>query len=259
MYAPRKTNITKLLQLFADKKEIFQSELEELTKVSYRNNIRQLQILQQLGLIELARVEPCKEQGKRKQGRGKQVWKITFSGLLQALRLMSDRIISFEINTLDHIAEVHNDKWLIFQEWAYLSKDADIKNLVIKGLELNYLTQHVQEVNYAAADTMKRIYETVPAARAIEDINSKLKERDCTNAALWLYDTLHLEIWPYHVYQQPEGTDYSQLACVKVPRYALKNPNLRMFIEEQFRIEDQRHKIIKDFGKALFGKEGKYE
>jgi hypothetical protein len=126
MYTPRKEKISQLLSLFAKEKEIYQSELEGKTGVSYRNIITQLQILEQNGLIGSPKVERRPE-----RGRGKYIWTITLNGLLNYLHSTINTITKEE---LDIIATNHADLLpLIFGKWKFF-KQNNLDDLVILRL-----------------------------------------------------------------------------------------------------------------------------
>jgi DNA-binding PadR family transcriptional regulator len=109
MYAPRKQKMFKLMSLFSQNNELYQSGLEKKLEISYRNTIRLLQPLEKEKLIEY-RFEPSE-----KQGPGRKVWKLTSEGLIYALILKEnwkDR------ESLRKVANAHSDKLLVFKKWS---------------------------------------------------------------------------------------------------------------------------------------------
>jgi len=77
LYKPRKQSINDLLNLLAQNKELYQTDLPEKLGVSDRSVIRNLQSLEKNKLIK-SRHEPSV-----KQGPGRNVWTLTLKGLCQ--------------------------------------------------------------------------------------------------------------------------------------------------------------------------------
>jgi hypothetical protein len=126
MYSVTKKERTGLLNKIAYKKEIPQSDLEEKGKKgkSYRNILRQLQFLEKGDFIKV-RIEP-RERGKK--GPGKNIWSITFKGLIHAL-LNNNTFEDFET-----ILRAHPDMLLIARKLD-LFETSNVKDDVLDILK----------------------------------------------------------------------------------------------------------------------------
>jgi hypothetical protein len=123
VYATKKgkEKTIELLGFFAQKKEIAQTNIEELTKTTYRNNIRYLDFLKARDYIKRSRIDPCE-----KQGAGRNIWEITFKGLVHAL-------INAPKENIETILRAHPDKLLIAKKLP-LFESIDIKDEVLDVL-----------------------------------------------------------------------------------------------------------------------------
>ena len=81
------------------KGELYQNRMNKITGSSYRNILRQLQLLEKAGLIRIARKEPSSKRGKEKN-----VWKLTFSGLMSVFACDSMGMFAID-KEIDEIAE----------------------------------------------------------------------------------------------------------------------------------------------------------
>jgi molybdenum-dependent DNA-binding transcriptional regulator ModE len=90
MYKPRKQTQNNLLSLLAQNKELYQGDIAKKLDISYRNAIRDLQLLARNRLIQ-SRLVPSE-----KQGPGRKVWTLTLKGLCQycANILQSQEVLS---------------------------------------------------------------------------------------------------------------------------------------------------------------------
>jgi hypothetical protein len=130
MYATKKgkEKTIELLGFFAQKKEIPQTSLEELTKTTYRNNIRYLDFLKDRDYIKRSRIDPCE-----KQGAGRNIWEITFKGLVHAL-------INTPKENIEVVLKAHPDMLLVgkklplFESIGIKSEVLDIFFEVLKGV-----------------------------------------------------------------------------------------------------------------------------
>jgi hypothetical protein len=201
--------------------------------------IRQLQLLKKLGLIKLSRVE-----GPEARGRGTYVWEITFRGIIQGIyRLDSKR----DYDQLDRIAETHKDKWIIFKEWAYLSKDPEIKKLIIMGLAF-FALKEIPQLDVSIAEKIAKAEKFIQQYLEFSyEFTSDVLKVEAANAALWLNQIVNYRIKKYS-FMTLEEDDTSAL---KVLKYAIGNSHLRQYIQEQFEIEEKSHKIIQKYRTML--------
>lgn len=112
-----------ILKHLASVKEATQSQLNEVSDPSsYHSTLRDIEHLQQIGLIEFSR---------EVEGRGvaAKFWKITMYGISQVLSWIHN-----EPEKLDEIARAHPKDLTVFAEWEYISKCPSARELVVKGL-----------------------------------------------------------------------------------------------------------------------------
>lgn len=140
----REKNLQKLIIHLSMIKETTTPKVMDLLKVKERTVIRLFQTLNITGLAEISKK-------KRRKGisRGKPMnyWKATFEGLMLALFFHGENI-SFTKN-FDHIAKVHNNSWLIFQEWDYLSSNETVKNYLLDKF-IQKATFSISNISYAS-------------------------------------------------------------------------------------------------------------
>lgn len=226
-------NRTKLLKLLALNKQLYQGKMAKMCGVVDRTILRQLEPLKKLGLVRIA-----KKEQSAKRGKDKYVLELTFTGLLMVI---SDMFLPEE--ELDQIAENHKDKWVIFQAWDKLAKDPEVKRTIMNGIQL-YASQHsLTELHKSIADHLgkARWWKDWLGAREQNII------REATLSALMLDKVFSMGAAPPWVYE-PENRDH---VLVKLWKTCIENPNVRKFIEEQFKHEDYRHRIIGDFREWL--------
>lgn len=232
-YARGVENNSKLLKLLALNKELYQTKMPEMCRISDRTILRQLKLLKKLGLIRIARREKSLKNGKEKN-----VLELTFTGLLMVI---SD--IFLPEKELDQIAENHKDKWLIFQTWDKLAKDPEVKRAIMNSIQL-YARQHsLTELHKSVADRLGED-ESWKAWLEVREQNVK---REATLSALMLDKVFSMGVVPPLVYE-PGNEDH---VLVKLWKTCIGNPNVRKFIEEQFKYEDYRHRIVGDFREWL--------
>lgn len=239
-YSKRGEKIYKILKLLALNGQLYQKDLSRLVGTSYRNLIRQLQLLRNGGLIRVARTEPSS-----KKGRDKNVWELTVMGLIEVIKRLNEFKDESEF---DAIAKAQRDKSVVFQEWEFLAKDPEIKKHVLLGMGL-----FVRDKTTG-----------IVIAKHVE--KSKPKEKEAFLASFEMMDyflgiglskaALHLDmIFDYGAVppwlHKPEAEDHP---LVILWRACASNPRLRSFIEWLFEEEEIRHKTILDFKKWLYQK-----
>ena len=122
MYKTRQRKIMEILETLALNKEVTQYSLHKILGCSYRTILRQLKTLQQMEFIRLKRTEPSLKGGKEKN-----VWEITFKGLLAVLGTRPNIW-----KNIDRIAEAHRDSFLLFKKWHLFEP---IKKDIIKSMQ----------------------------------------------------------------------------------------------------------------------------
>jgi hypothetical protein len=258
MYAVRKQKISDLLRFFLYKKEIYQSDLPKLTGSSERSIIRQLQFLESNGLVKMVRVERPK---KGESGRGRQIWEITFHGIVQMLAV-DEREVNYTkegkeyckfVNPIrfDEIAEIHKDKWLIFQEWPFIAKDEKAKIMVQNNTEIfagERFFNRTEVVDYTNDGKMKSSY-TLPLPIQIEQWDASVH-------------ALHLEM-PFRERALPGAfytEDFTKFNwnvneeddTAHFWKYVIKNEKLCEFVKSQFMLNKKIQNILLDLEKWLF-------
>jgi len=117
----------KILKQFALNKEVYQYNLNKKVGVSYRTVLRTLHSLEKSGQLKIVRKEESEKQGKERN-----VWGITLQGLLNLLSLDTP---PFETRKkIGLIAEVHQDKLLVFKKWKFFEKE-NLTPTIIKTLQ----------------------------------------------------------------------------------------------------------------------------
>lgn len=239
--------INKFLLDIAKQGEVYQTDLVEITKLSYRQILRQLELLNNADLIHLKRTEPSSKRGKEKN-----VWEITFKGLIQALAM-----IRFEISPritpsidFDIIAENNRDKWIIFKEWKLLMVDNEVKYHVLFGIAY-FASKKVQRfVDYSdlkiAGNVQKSNEKDCPDF--LNMCESDLV-RDATLSALRLDDTIFEGMTPNLT------KNLSNNPWARLWKTAMKSEELRFFIQQQFTREEKRHQRVQILKDWLFSTE----
>lgn len=100
----------KILRTLALNKDFAQHKLPEKVDVNYRQVVRVLNQLEKRDLVHISRTVQSSM-----GGRPRNFWEITFYGLMEVLKYLSDKKIS-------SVAGWHSDKWLVFQEWSFFLK-----------------------------------------------------------------------------------------------------------------------------------------
>lgn len=113
------------LREFAFSKDLQQYGLNEKVEISYRTLLRTLHDMEGRGVLKIVRTEPS-----LKRGKDRNVWAITLKGLCDLL--MGEDEESWE--KIDIIAEVHEDKLLIFQKWSFFERE-NLRETIINNLE----------------------------------------------------------------------------------------------------------------------------
>jgi hypothetical protein len=243
MYAVRQEKLSELLRLFLFAEEVYQNDLPNMMKISSRSVIRQLEFLQQNGLIEFSRIE---RPNKKQKGRGKHVWRITFEGILQMIALDNRNMRTIE---LDKIAETHKNKWLIFQEWPFLARDKKAKELVMLQIEV------------FAGETFsgKTIFDTTFGGKVKSFATAQglieTRKWSATLHALWLYGPFMQRALPFSFYEESFSKNKKVSSSEGIPylwKYILNNSRLRKFVKDEFVRERQVHSLLLDVEKWLF-------
>jgi hypothetical protein len=240
MCSSRIKKTLEILQLLGQNNQVSQNDLEKLRKTTHHDFLWQLRVLENGGLISAKTTAPAS-----KRERKKQVWSLTFLGLLQLFSL--DDITE---DDFDKMAKNHKDKWLLFKEWAYLSQDQEIKMLII----LNTRSYADLKQPWNNASTAKEFATHTKKSRNAQNefhkFMAQLKETEATRAALMLEDIFSLGGPPSWIY---ESTDENDI-LIRLWKHAIKNRNLRKFIMEQFENEEIKHNAIKAFEAWLLQK-----
>ncbi|MEM3760225.1 MAG: hypothetical protein QXZ02_03825 [Candidatus Bathyarchaeia archaeon] len=233
MYSTREQKTFKILESLALNGQLYQKQLVEKTGTSYRNLIRQLQLLQNAGLIRIARTEPSSKKGKEQN-----IWELTFQGLLVFLT----NIRNFE-SELDQIAQNNKDKWLIFKEWQTLTKDPEVKGFLINRIAL-YCLQHFGSVNLKTLAKLAQLHTPLGLFKVFED----LYRHEATLNVLCLDDVF------YHadVLFTNDKQEYGNYTGVKLWKILASNATFKEFLEKLFETENIRHKKILEFQKWLY-------
>jgi DNA-binding transcriptional ArsR family regulator len=244
LYSKRSEKIWQILKLLSLNGELYQCEMDKKTGGSYRNLIRQLKLLERAGLIRIARKEPSSKRGKEKH-----VWELTFSGLMSIFASDSVLMLAGD-GELDQIADSYKDKWLIFQEWKNLCKDREIRSIVINSISL-FASKNVTP-KFRRMKQLKRDADLMggsTALRAFQRARERFLERDATLAALMLDIVFSHGAVPPWIYE-PRNENAE---LVRLWKTAVENANIRSFIEEQFKYEDYKHRIVTQFQDWFLG------
>jgi len=245
MYSPRLEKLRKTLEVLAYNKEVYQRDLAEKVGCSYRTIVRQLKLLHDLGLARIIRTEPSK------RGKDRNVWEITFYGLIEFMSMSFPLRL---IRGIDHLASIHKDKWLIFQEWNHLSKDPEIKDMVIAGIGKFLISGKYKPFFYTTKKSAKELEQIAEFRKKIQKLIPDFAEtsikREATIYALYLDFIFPFGAVPPWI-TKPKSQESS---LIKLWKTIIKIPSIREFIEQEFKMEEIRHKNIKWFQKWLLNK-----
>ena len=230
-YSSRMEMLWKILEKLALNKEVYQKKLGNLVGCSYRTAMRQLQLLNKLGLIRLARTEESSKRGKDCN-----IWEITFDGLLQVLQHKEELI--------DQIAQVHSNKWLVFHEWEAFSKDPEVKDVVVLGISVfvgQKPTIFRSRVDLKEISEMSKIL--TQEHKGIFDQIEKLEKTEATLKALRLDLIFTHKAWPPWL-DPPYETNH---ILVRLWKICWHNKKIRKFMEQQFELEKLKHQYLLKF------------
>lgn len=233
MYSTRQQKLGEILKFLAYTKEIYQQEIAVKAHVSERSVIRLLRILRGAGLIEISRTEPSSRNGMPKN-----VWQLTFAGIMSVLA--SSDIRSKEI---DRIARIHSNKWIIFQEWEDLTRNPDVKQMLIIGL-LHFAVQSPAILKPKEASTWANYIESLGEAGAdFQQTSTSHLDRDATLSALILEPVIESGAVPPWIYESKNQSN----KLIRLWKTAYENPNIRSFIIREFAFENKRHQEVQKF------------
>ncbi|MEM2609926.1 MAG: hypothetical protein QXQ47_06820 [Candidatus Bathyarchaeia archaeon] len=161
-------------------------------------------------------------------------FELSFAGVLFSLKYGK-----IEWDELDTVARNYRDKWVVFQEWASLTVDEDVKRLMLTALFV-YLSR--EELLYVPGEeTLKVIGEIFGFPVFHKLFESKMKE-DATLEALYLGHIFHYGIFPEGGMESSTGK-----AILKLWRVCAKSPVLRAFIQEQVERARRRMESVEKF------------
>ena len=244
MHSKHIEKINNLLRIIAKKGEVYQTEFAGLTGLSYRQVLRQLGLLKKSRLIRVKRTEPSSKRGKEKN-----VWELTFSGLLQVFAMTTTSESDFDL-----IAERNKAKWAIFEEWARLTEGKTVKKHVIFGIQKYALENSQKFRDYSEIRTYGNLQKM--GEKEWPDFLTHHESRavgGATISALRLDDVFSKGFVPKQILGQ--GNKSAPSPWERLWKVAIKNPKLRAFILEQIALEGKRHKRILDFREWLFPNE----
>ncbi|MDG6222543.1 MAG: hypothetical protein QCH99_04705 [Candidatus Bathyarchaeota archaeon] len=224
VYSKRMVNLKDTLSVLSSNEEVYQSKIPQLVGCNYRTTIRQLQLLENLGLAKIVRTEPT-----GKQGRAHNVWQITFKGLLLSLSLNPENI--------DEIARMHSQKWIVFSEWEALTEDPEIKQFLKNQISLTSSDFQIKWNNLSNKEAIKShgifIKENPDIERTFEVF--RLTKATLTSLGLDM-------IFTYKAY--PPYINNENHVIIKHWKNCWKNPRIRTFMEEQFTLEKVKHECL---------------
>jgi DNA-binding PadR family transcriptional regulator len=135
-YTKKRTNINgletkyKILASLAQKQELSQYDMPKIFGVKYRQVIRIIHELRDHDLIFLKRTEQSEKGGKPKN-----IWSITFYGIMEVLQFLNNQQIN-------RVANLHRDKWIIFSELPFLlnrlGKYKEIFYVILRQLGIRF-------------------------------------------------------------------------------------------------------------------------
>ena len=231
------TNV-EILQHFAENKEAYQYGLDKKLSVSYRTILRNLHDLEKHKLLKIVRKEPSKKQGKPKN-----VWAITFYGLMEVLKYMNNK-------TIDVIAQKYSDKWLIFAEWLYLKKKGGKwlyelvrgVSLSFNSLQTNVLPKFTEREIKQMGFTLKQREKHENKMRSFILENTK---QECTDKILGL-DSLfgsRENLLVRFLLNTPEEWMLHESAR-RTCNLFVDNPRIREYIDKRFEQEKTMYKLV---------------
>ncbi|MEM1661061.1 MAG: hypothetical protein QXR17_08005 [Candidatus Bathyarchaeia archaeon] len=168
-------------------------------------------------LLQNGFVNPCEEG-----------FELTFTGVLFSLKYGK-----IEWEKLDTIAENYKDKWIIFEEWAPLTMDEDVKRLMLNAL-LAYLNR--EQLLYIPDEKSLKVVGEIFGAPVFHKLFENKMKEDATLEALYLDYIFNYGLFPEGDAETPAGK-----AILKLWRVCAKSPVLRAFIQEQ--VEQARRRM----------------
>lgn len=212
-------NILKQLALYG---ELAQKVIPEKAKCSYRTVLREIRVLDGLGWIEFVR----EEREKRKQGPPQNVWKISFQGLMAIIGLLDVFSDDFE-----KIINAQKNEWIIFEEWDFISRNEEVKTLVLNELK-SYCNLHKLNVLIYFSWYKKILYGDDITEEFFENGVIPSLKRDLTKIILGVDNILSFYGSSLRSNFNPRFHDAFL--------YFLKNPKLKSFIVNQLNYEERR-------------------
>ena len=232
-----KTNV-KILQHFAENKEAYQYSLNEQLGISYRTILRNLHELEKRELLKIVRKEESEKQGKPRN-----VWAITFSGLMEILKYLDN-------NTIDRVAQGHSDKWLIFAEWPYLQrKGGEWLYMAVRGVSLPFNSLQTNVIPKFTKREIKQMGSTPNQWKKHEnEMRSFILEnikQECTDKVLGI-DSLFgsRESLLFRFYLNKEEKWMLLESARRTCKDLVDNRRIRQYVDKRFEQEKTVHKLI---------------
>lgn len=229
----------RVLRYLAMNKPSSKWQIAKALKKSYSNIHATIQLLEKARCIEVVERKPSEKNPKIKV----EYYDLTFLGLIGAL----SHLFPTEI---DQVARAKQHKWLIFKEWAALTRDPEVKKLLTASISAFAKRCWQTLFGYNLTKGIKEMADFIGPSESYRiwlGAYGYLKERDATNFALCLEPILMYGAVPSWI-NKPENENRP---LIKLWRASIKIPSIRKFIEEQFKMEEVRHQNIKWFQKWL--------
>jgi len=216
-----------------------QAEFPKILGCSYRTILREIKLLELGHYISFVRNRPLGE-----RGRPRNVWKITFFGLLTVIKQFVDKYEPIP----DVIIQNFKNDWIIFKEWEYLTKDDRIKKFVESSISMFLIGQNfsIEELNEARSDYRR------PGFFTDEDDKREYKEGRKWSEVYWKIRIAQNCLGLNYLLDSSLSNDDEDIKWIlrKYLIYCLKNPRLQQFIENQlkelYEIRFQRYLIVRN-------------
>ena len=233
-YKPSFETDSEIIKLLALEKEFAQYDMPKRVGKNYRTILRHLKDLKKKGLIALSRTEESKKAGKRKN-----IWVVTFYGLMEILKLLDDKEI-------DQVAQEYSDKWLVFAEWQFLLRiyEGTLYRIVrsiscqFNSLETiaktPFTDSEIKQMGYTREEWLKK-------QGALEKFVLEKTKQDCTDPILGLdilTDKRKLKfLW------EKLGERWLHIRSKTLASFA-ENPKIKQYVETRFEQEEVAHNIV---------------
>jgi len=212
-----------ILKILALKKRAHQSELEKKTSGSYRTVGRNIDSLEEWGLIEY--IEKVNERPKR--GKTPKYWKITSLGLSVAFS-----IVGKDLDKLNEIVETHKNEFQIFKEWDYICRNERVKNFVVEGVLkwANDMKRFIRLETLGIPEDLNIFWKTTQNGFGVkvEGVGNGSAQVLPSESALNVMALGVYELFSGNVLLEKKLDDEVE----KVIDYLLENPNLRKIIRK---------------------------